>query len=43
MYKETFHQRIKEIRIELGLKQNQVSAEIGISQSKLSNYESGEL
>lgn len=43
MYKETFHQRIKEIRIELGLKQNQVSAEIGISQSKLSKYESGEL
>ena len=43
MYKETFHQRIKEIRKELGLTQNLVSAETGISQSKLSKYESGEL
>lgn len=43
MYKETFHQRIKEIRKEIGLTQTYVSAETGISQSKLSKYESGEL
>ena len=43
MYKETFHQRIKEIRVELGLKQNLVSAETGINQSDISKYESGEL
>lgn len=43
MYKETFHNRIKQIRLEIGLTQNYVSAQTGISQSKLSKYESGEL
>ena len=43
MYKETFKQRIRAVRKELGLTQNIVSAETGINQSKLSKYESGEL
>lgn len=43
MYKETFHNRIKQIRQEIGLTQSYVSAQTGINQSKLSKYETGEL
>lgn len=43
MYKEVFKIRIKQIRQELGLTQNQVSKETEIDQSRISKYESGEL
>lgn len=43
MYKETFHNRIKQIRQEIGLTQSYVSSQTGINQSKLSKYENGEL
>lgn len=43
MYKEVFQVRIKQIRQELGLTQNQVSKETEIDQSRISKYESGEL
>lgn len=43
MYKEVFQLRIKAIRNELGLTQNQVSNDTGIDQSRISKYESGEL
>lgn len=43
MHKETFHQRIKQIREELGFTQYFVSAETGISQSNLNKYETGKL
>lgn len=43
MYKETFHARIKQKRIDIGLTQSYVAAETGISQSNISKYESGDL
>ena len=43
VYKEVFKIRIKQIRQELGLTQNQVSKETEIDQSRISKYESGEL
>ena len=43
MYKETFHSRIKAVRVEIGLTQSFVAAQTGISQSKISKYESGDL
>ena len=42
-YKSNFHTRIKEIREELGLTQEQVSAETGLTRSKISDYENGKL
>ena len=43
MYKEVFAIRIKAIRKELGLTQNQVSIDTEIDQSRISKYETGEL
>lgn len=43
MYKETFQSRIRQTRLEIGLSQNYVSAQTGISQSKISKFESGKL
>ena len=43
MYKEVFAIRIKAIRNELGLTQNQVSKDTEIDQSRISKYETGEL
>lgn len=43
MYKEVFAIRIKGIRKELGLTQNQVSKDTEIDQSRISKYETGEL
>lgn len=43
MYKEVFAIRIKAIRKELGLTQNQVSKDTEIDQSRISKYETGEL
>lgn len=43
MYKEVFAVRIKAIRNELGLTQNQVSKDTEIDQSRISKYEQGEL
>lgn len=43
MYKEVFALRIKAIRTELGLTQNDVSKDTGIDQSRISKYEAGDL
>lgn len=43
MYKEVFALRIKAIRNELGLTQNDVSKDTGIDQSRISKYEAGDL
>ena len=43
MYKETFANRIKSIREDLGISQTQVSKDTGIHQSFISKYENGAL
>lgn len=43
MYKEVFHKRIKAARLSWGYSQTYVAAETGISQSKISKYETGDL
>ena len=43
MYKEVFKIRIKAVREKYGFTQEQVSAETGIDQSRLSKYENGHL
>lgn len=40
-YKEIFHKRLKATRKKLGLSQETVAAEIGITQSQLSKFELG--
>lgn len=42
MYKEIAKIRLKQIRTELGLSQYEVQTETGISQSKISRFETGE-
>jgi len=42
MYKEVAKMRLKQIRTELGLSQYDVQTETGISQSKISRFETGE-
>lgn len=41
MYKEIFHQRLKQARINAGYTQKQIAEILEISQSKLSHYENG--
>jgi len=42
MYKEVAKMRLKQMRLELGLSQYDVQTETGISQSKISRFETGE-
>ena len=41
MFKESFPSRLKKARIDTGFTQREVSAETGIPQSTLANYEVG--
>jgi len=41
MYRESFPSRLKKARIDTGFTQREVSAETGIPQSTLANYETG--
>lgn len=41
MYKESFHERIKQARIDTGFTQREVANETGISQSIIAHIETG--
>lgn len=38
---KTFHEKLKELRIERGLTQKQVAESIGLTKNALGNYETG--